>query len=217
MIKNTFIFDMDGVIIDSEPYWRKAQIEILSKYNICINDDDCIQYTMGKRIDDIALIWSQLYSLKTNTKLLEKEIITAVIDHITKSGEAKKGLYELLNYLSKNNFNIALATSSSRSIIDAVFNKLNIAEFFQIVCSADDEKFGKPHPAIYLRVLEKFDITANECIVLEDSITGLISAKSASMETIVIPEDKTDPRFSLANITLSSMLEIIPYLENKSV
>ena len=55
MILNTFIFDMDGVIIDSEPFWRQAQIKILSTYNVTVTVEDCIKNTMGKRIDDVAL------------------------------------------------------------------------------------------------------------------------------------------------------------------
>jgi HAD superfamily hydrolase (TIGR01509 family) len=214
MIKNTFIFDMDGVIIDSEPFWRQAQIKILSTYNVTITAADCIQHSMGKRIDDIASTWCRLYSLSVDPKSLEQEIISGVVRLITEKGKAKEGLHELLDFLTKNNFNIALATSSSKPIINAVFNRLSIAPYFKIVCSADSEEYGKPHPAIYLKAAKRFNVSPLNCVVLEDSVTGMISAKAASMETIVIPEDKTDPRFSLANIILSSMLEIIPYLEN---
>ncbi|WP_111707712.1 hexitol phosphatase HxpB [Lutibacter citreus] len=213
MKKNTFIFDMDGVIIDSEPFWRQAQIEILSTYNITISEEDCIKYTMGKRIDDVALIWCQLHKLTINPKILETAIITAVVNLINTKGEAKKGLYELLTFLTKNNFNIALATSSSLPIINAVFNRLSIANYFKVVCSADNEAYGKPHPAIYLKVAEKLGVNAASCLVLEDSITGLIAAKAATMHTLVIPYDKTDLRFSLANNIFSSMLDVIDYLK----
>lgn len=214
MTKNTFIFDMDGVIIDSEPFWRQAQIKILSGYNITITAQDCIKHSMGKRIDDIASTWCDLYSLNVDPKTLEQEIISAVAHLISTKGKAKEGLYELLDFLVKKNFNIALATSSSKPIITAVFDRLSIESYFHVVCSADTEEYGKPHPAIYLKAAKRLGVTPANCIVLEDSITGMISAKSASMETIVIPEDKTDPKFTLANSILSSMLEIITYLEN---
>ncbi|WP_373943154.1 HAD-IA family hydrolase [Polaribacter sejongensis] len=171
MILNTFIFDMDGVIIDSEPFWRQAQIKILSTYNVTVTVEDCIKNTMGKRIDDVALTWCQLHQLSINPKSLEKEIITAVVQLITEKGKAKKGLFELLDFLKKNNFNIALATSSSKPIIDAVFNKLNIAHYFKVVCSADDEEYGKPHPAIYLKAAKLLKVPTGNCLVLEDSVT----------------------------------------------
>ena len=213
MILNTFIFDMDGVIIDSEPFWRQAQIKILSTYNVTVTVEDCIKNTMGKRIDDVALTWCQLHQLSINPKILEKEIITAVVQLITEKGKAKKGLFELLDFLTKNNFNIALATSSSKPIIDAVFNRLNIDSYFKVVCSADDEEYGKPHPAIYLKAAKLLEVFPANCLVLEDSVTGLIAAKAASMNTIVIPEDKNDPRFTLANSIFTSMLDVVNYLK----
>ena len=213
---NTFIFDMDGVIIDSEPFWRQAQIKILSTYSITITVEDCIKNTMGKRIDDVALTWCQLHQLSINPQILEKEIIAAVVQLITEKGKAKKGLFELLDFLTENNFNIALATSSSKPIIDAVFNRLNIASYFKVVCSADDEEYGKPHPAIYLKAAKLLKVPTGSCLVLEDSVTGLIAAKAASMNTIVIPEDKNDPRFKLANNIYTSMLDVVNYLKNLS-
>jgi len=213
MTLNTFIFDMDGVIIDSEPFWRQAQIKILSTYNVTVTVEDCIKNTMGKRIDDVALTWCQLHQLSINPKILEKEIITAVVELITEKGKAKKGLFELLDFLTKNNFNIALATSSSKPIIDAVFNKLNITHYFKVVCSADDEEYGKPHPAIYLKAAKLLKVPTRNCLVLEDSVTGLIAAKAASMHTFVIPEDKNDPRFTLANNIYTSMLDVVNYLK----
>ncbi|MCG1037592.1 hexitol phosphatase HxpB [Polaribacter sargassicola] len=213
MIVNTFIFDMDGVIIDSEPFWRRAQIDILSKYNKTISIADCIKYTMGKRIDDVALTWCQLHALNIAPKLLEKEIITTVAKLISEKGKPKKGLYQLLDFLKENNYKIALATSSSLPIINAVFNRLDIAHYFNVVCSADEEVYGKPHPAVYLKAAKKLNVLPNNCLVLEDSVTGLISAKAASMKTFVIPEDKTDPRFSIADSIFNSMLDIITVLK----
>jgi HAD superfamily hydrolase (TIGR01549 family) len=210
---NTFIFDMDGVIIDSEPFWRQAQIDILLKYNTTITVADCIQYTMGKRIDDVALTWCQLHSLTVSPKVLEQEIITAVANLISTKGNAKTGLYELLDFLKENNFQIALATSSSLPIITAVFNRLSIAHYFDVVCSADDEIYGKPHPAVYLKVAKKLSVKPTNCLVLEDSVTGLIAAKAAAMKTIVIPEDATDSRFTLADKIFISMFDVIDYLK----
>lgn len=204
---------MDGVIIDSEPFWREAQIKTLSKYNITITKNDCIKYTMGKRIDDVALTWCQLHQLTVNPKEIETAIINAVVNLISTKGEAKKGLYELLDFLTKNKYSIAIATSSSLPVINAVLNRLSIANYFKVICSADNEASGKPHPAIYINAAKKLGVSMTNCYVLEDSVTGLIAAKAASMHTFVIPENNLDPRFSLANNIFSSMHEVINYLE----
>ena len=209
----SFIFDMDGVIIDSEPFWRQAQISILSKYKVSISIEDCIQYTMGKRIDDVAFTWCQLHSLHIDSKVLEQEIINAVTTLIAEKGEAKTGLYELLDFLKENKYQIALATSSSLPIINAVFKRLSITQYFKVICSADEEVYGKPHPAVYLKAAKKLKVSPNNCVVLEDSVTGLIAAKAAAMKTVVIPEDPSDPRFRLADAIFTSMFEVISYLE----
>lgn len=205
---------MDGVIIDSEPLWREAQIDVLAKQNVTITAADCIKYTMGKRIDDVAKTWCELYQLPTNPKIIEQEIINSVVSLIELNGTAKEGLFDLLNYLSQNNYNIALATSSSVAIINAVFNKLKITQYFKVINSADNEEFGKPHPAVYISAAKKLAVTANDCFVLEDSVTGMIAAKAAGMHTVVIPENCSDPRFTLADKTVSSMLEVISYIQN---
>lgn len=210
---DTFIFDMDGVIIDSEPLWREAQIKVLSHQNITITAEDCINHTMGRRIDDVAKIWCNLYQLSVHYKAIEQEILNEVVALILAKGSPKTGLYELLDFLQKNNFTIALATSSSKIVIDAVFKRLDITNYFKEVSSADDEIYGKPHPAIYLNTVKKLNTNINNCIILEDSVTGLISAKASSIKTLVIPEDKTDPRFSLADGVFNSMLEVVGFLK----
>lgn len=204
---------MDGVIIDSEPIWRNAQIQVLANQNISITAQDCIKYTMGKRIDDVALTWCELFDLSVDPKVIENEIISSVVTLIGLEGEPKEGLYELLDFLVANNFKIGLGTSSSVPIIDAVFDKLKIRQYFKVVCSADTEEYGKPHPAVYLTVAKKLESKPQDCIVLEDSVTGMIAAKSAVMKTIVIPENKNDPRFSLADVIFDSMLEVVNYLK----
>lgn len=212
MTKNTFIFDMDGVIIDSEPLWQEAQIKVLANHHSSITANDCIRHTMGRRIDDVAKIWCKLHQLAVNPKVIEQGIVNEVVQLIHEKGKAKVGLNELLKFLTANKYQIALATSSNKVVIDAVFTRLGIASYFQIVSSAEDEVYGKPHPAIYINTLKKMNIAPENCIVLEDSVTGLIAAKAASLFTLVTPEDKTDPRFSLADGIFSSMLEVVAYL-----
>ncbi|GIZ08477.1 2-deoxyglucose-6-phosphatase [Flavobacterium sp. UMI-01] len=206
---------MDGVIIDSEPLWREAQIKVLAEQNISITIEDCIKHTMGKRIDDVAQKWCDLFGLKINPKILENKIIESVVRLIHAKGSAKLGLYELLDFLKQNNYTIALATSSSMPIINAVFEKLSIAPYFEVINSADDEAYGKPHPAVYLRVIQKLQAAVADCIVLEDSVTGMIAAKAASMKTFVIPENPDDPRFTLADAVFPSMMALLYHLQKQ--
>ncbi|URJ85622.1 HAD family phosphatase [Pasteurella multocida] len=87
------------------------------------------------------------------------------------------GLYELLHFLKARHIKMAVATSSFPKIIQAVFDKLKLWGYFILQCSADDEQFGKPHPAVYLKTIQKLGISSKECLVIEDSVVGLIAAK----------------------------------------
>lgn len=214
MNKNTVIFDMDGVIIDSEPFWRMAQINELAKYNVVITVADCIKLTMGKRLEEIANIWCLRYRLVICPSVLRHNILQLVVQLITEQGVAKPGLYKLLRYLRDNNINIGLATSSSKLVIDAVLHRLKIKSYFSIICSADDEPYGKPHPAVYLTTASQFKVCAEQCIVIEDSVTGMIAGKAAEMTTWMVPEHTSNPKFSIAEEVFTSLVEVKQRLQS---
>ena len=150
MKKKAVIFDMDGVIIDSEPLWQQAQQTALADYGVSVTVEECVQYTMGKRADEIADTWCQRYELKAAPKVLEKSILSCLRNLIASHGQPMKGLHNALDFFKRNNMTIALATSSNHSIINSVFNKLGLWSHFSIIRSAEDEEFGKPHPGVYL-------------------------------------------------------------------
>lgn len=217
MNKNTVIFDMDGVIIDSEPFWRQAQINELAKYNITITVADCITLTMGKRLEEIAKIWCLRYQLTIPPSVLQHNIMQLVIELITDEGYAKPGLHSLLHYLQEKNINIGLATSSSKPVINAVLDRLKIHSYFSVIRSADDEVYGKPHPAVYLSTAKQFKVRAEQCIVVEDSVTGMIAGKAAAMTTWVVPDDIHNPKFSIAEGIFSSLTQIQHALDSRFI
>ena len=213
MKPTTFIFDMDGVMIDSEPFWRTAQINLLKDLGHTITVQDCIRYTMGKRIDDVAKTWCDLYSLKIEAKQLEQQILDQVVVNILKDGQAIDRLLDLLHFLKKENYKIGLATSSSWKIIEAVLHKLEVKHFFDEICSADDEVYGKPNPAVYIKAMQKLESKPSECIILEDSVTGMIAAKASMAFTIVLNADVSAPKFSIADQRCPSLAKVLSYLK----
>jgi len=215
MTKNTVIFDMDGVLIDSEPFWRQAQIAELAKYNVTVTADDCIKHTMGRKLEEIAHIWCQRFALSIEPRELQLNIMHSVIALIKEQGTAMPGLNNLLKFLKNNNFNIALATSSSLPVIEAVLARLSVTEYFQVICSGDKQQYGKPHPGVYLSAVQQLQVTRQQCVVIEDSVTGMISAKAAAITTYVMPEDMNDPKFSIADGIFSSLEKIEYYLASK--
>lgn len=91
-----------------------------------------------------------------------------------------------MSYFREAGYRIALATSSSHEIVHAVLKKLRMGHYFEVICSADDERYGKPHPAVYLSALRKLGLTASQCIVIEDSQSGYRAALSAGLKTLIV-------------------------------
>jgi len=205
------IFDMDGVIIDSEPLWRIAMIEVFKTVNIELSDDECAA-TQGLRIDEVVDFWYKQRPWK-GTKArheLVEEIIHKVQVLIQQEGEAMKGFHQCVKLLRSNNIRLALASSSSKRLIITVVNKVNAHEDFEFLCSGEDEDYGKPHPAIFLKAASLLGLLPQECVVIEDSVNGMIAAKAARMPVIVIPEyvGNDDPRWVLADCKLNSLEEL---------
>lgn len=207
------IFDMDGVIIDSEGFWQQAQIELLADQGIAITTKECERYTKGKRIDEIALVWCERYGLTIEKKQFEKDIVTWVCESIRSRGVAMKGLYQALECFHAHGYRIALATSSSQQIIEAVFDKLKIGSWFEVICSADDEQFGKPHPAVYLAAMLKLGLQPADCRVIEDSMNGFTAAHRAGIKTFVVAPDYMEPKFSSAAGRYSTLTELVHALK----
>jgi sugar-phosphatase len=125
-------------------------------------------------------------------------------------GEAKPGALNLINELQHRLVPLAIASSSSSEIIDAVVEKLDLAGVFQVLQSAEHEPYGKPHPGVYIAAARALGVLPATCLALEDSANGLLAAKSAKMSCFVVPDpaERNDRRFCIADRNLNSLLEI---------
>lgn len=200
------IFDMDGLVIDSEPYWKIAEKTVFGKYGLLLSDD-LLRQVMGFRLSEVVAHWYNYQPWpEPNFKQTENEILTLVQSLIIENAEALPGIIELFEQLKKYNYKIAIASSSNMSLIEAVVQKLNIGSYIDLLWSAQYEPYGKPHPAIFITTAQKLNVKPEDCVVLEDSINGVIAAKAARMKCIAIPETATfkDPRFALADLKVES-------------
>ena len=206
MIK-AVIFDMDGLLIDSEPFWRLSQKNLFSKRGINLCEDDFESF-MGKRIDEVVTtIFSRFPNQGKTQKDTAEEIVDGVINLVLERGFALPGVKKTLKELQEKNYKIGLASSSNMRIIKSVLEKLDIESFFEVVHSAQFEEYGKPHPQILISTAKMLDVLPSECLVLEDSFHGVIAALAANMKCVAIPDTESNnlKRFVIANQVLESM------------
>ena len=187
------IFDMDGVLIDSEPLWKIGMQRIFDSIGCNLTKKD-FQKTVGLRIDEVIEYWYEVspwegYSVKE----VETQIMSEMVKLIHENGVPFPGVVDTIRFLKEKGIKIGLGTSSFTVLIEAVLNTLNLTEAFDFVHSAEDEAYGKPHPAVYLTVAEKLGERPVDCLVIEDSVTGIIAGKAARMTVVAIPEKTHEP------------------------
>ncbi len=204
------IFDMDGVIIDSEPFWRKAIPEVLSAAGIRLNSAQAMQ-TTGLRVDEVVQYWYERYSLTDPPpEIISRNITGRVIEYIKHEGELMEGLESAVNLFRKHSLPLALASSSDYILIDAVVDTFDIRSYFDVIHSAEQEQYGKPHPAVYLTAAGKLGVQPAACLAIEDSLAGVTAAKAARMACIAKPEHYPDfdKGFYMADRIVGSLREI---------
>jgi len=157
------------------------------------------QKTVGLRIDEVVHFWNHHENWGiSNESEIEEAIIVKMIELISKNAQPLSGVIETLNFLKNKGLKIGLATSSSSRLIKVVLAELDIARFFDFVHSAENEAYGKPHPAVYIKVAEKLNVSPTKCLVIEDSFNGVIAGLAAKMKVVCIPEKTHFPNQRLA-------------------
>ncbi len=214
MIK-AVIFDLDGLLVDTEIVSLKIYQELLSEFSIDFSKQEyAVQYS-GKTeitnitnlIDSYKLPWTVDEGL---SKCFEAE------ERLLNQGvELKKGAKELLNFLKSNRYQIAVASSSTKKRAFKLLDQHHIRSLFDEFVFAEDVAHSKPHPEVFLKAREKLKCLSEECIVLEDSENGILASKNAGISVICIPDMKMPSLFHLEQCAavLPSLNEVIVYLK----
>lgn len=204
------VFDMDGVLIDSEPLWQRAQIEVLGTVGLRLTREACTR-TTGLRIDEVVALWRREQPwAEPTTAVVAARIVDRVIALIEAEGVLLPGALTALDFFAGQGVPLGLASSSPRRLIDAVLARFGLRARFDAVCSAEHEPEGKPHPAVYLAAARELALAPDRCWAIEDSIPGVLAAKAAGMGCIAIPAlaQRNDVRFGPADVVLDSLEQV---------
>src|SRR5829696_1863822 len=204
------VFDMDGVLIDSEPFWQESEIDAFGRSGLALTREMCLQ-TMGLRVDEVVEYWRRRRTFdEAPASELGDAIIGGVVERILSKGEAKEGAAHALEFFKAKGLRVALASSSAYRLIGAVTERLGLAGEFEVGYSAEEEEYGKPHPGVYLSTARRLGVAPAECVAVEDSFNGVLAAKAARMKCVAVPEpaQRRDPRFSIADAVLDSLADL---------
>ena len=207
MSLNTVIFDMDGLLIDSEPLWEEAANEVFKLYRLSLTEAQYVS-TTGLRTKEFVQFWFDYYKIAATEQVkAEKKIIEVVINKIAQKGTIMPGVQYAFDFFKNKGFKIGLATSSPNELIDVVVNLINVKQYLDAVSSAEDMAHGKPHPQVYLDCASKLQSSPIQCICFEDSFNGMIAAKAARMKCAVVPHHSQlkEERWGAADLKLSSL------------
>ncbi|MDB4987348.1 MAG: 2-deoxyglucose-6-phosphatase [Myxococcaceae bacterium] len=204
------IFDMDGLLIDSEPFWREVEIQVFNKVGVPLDEQMCLQ-TMGMRVDQLVRHWFERYPWQGVSEAdVARQVIEGVAALIECRAEPLPGAHAAVMTCAEHGLRLGLASSSPARLIHAVLKRLELHDAFQVIHSADDEEHGKPHPAVYLTAAKKLGVLPPQCVAFEDSFHGALSAKAARMKVVAVPAQAEwdAPRFGFVDLKLRSLAEL---------
>ena len=179
------IFDMDGVLIDSEPNWKIAEVEIFRRLGVPLTET-MTQQTTGLRMDACVEYWRARYPFQGDAAEISAEITGKMVDWVRSSGAALPGVSTTIAAMRGLGLPLGLATSSDFSLIEAVLERLDLEDAFSAIASASEVASGKPDPAVYQLCARRLGCAADQCTAIEDSITGVQSATRAGMKCVAV-------------------------------
>ena len=190
MMKKAVIFDMDGLMIDSERVTYRCYREVMGEMNYDISLDF---YTtlLGKNVAWATEKFAQAYGKDFPFPEVLKNVHIRMNDIFETEGvPVKKGLVELLDYLKTNNYKTIIASSSSRNRVLHITEMAGILKYFDDAICGDEVTQSKPHPEIFLNACKKLGVEPSEALVLEDSEAGILAAHNAAIKVICIVDMK---------------------------
>lgn len=201
------IFDMDGLLVDSEPLWHEAEIEILGGLGVPLVASACRQ-TKGMFVNEVTRYWHERYPWEGPDP---DQVAVAVVDRVmalvVDRGRLQPGVAGAIALCRDHGLALGIASSSEYRLIRLVLDHFDLAKEFDLVQSAEDELYGKPHPGVFLTTAGRLGVAPDRCLVWEDAPAGVLAAKAARMACVAVPEpaERDRPAFAIADAVLDSL------------
>jgi HAD superfamily hydrolase (TIGR01509 family) len=207
------VFDMDGLMIDSEPLSQQTWASILADFGYTL-DEETIARMTGRRTVESAQIVLAKYSLPFTALELAAEKRRRWDARWIRGVPAKPGLFMLEAELKRRGLRWAVATSSPRDYAEGILKQLGLHARCQAVAAGDEVARGKPDPEIYLLAAERLGAPARLCLAFEDSLPGVTAARAAGMRVIAVPDGTADPhRYAHADHVFPSLTAVAEELD----
>jgi HAD superfamily hydrolase (TIGR01509 family) len=210
MTFSAVLFDMDGTLIDSEPQWLISETELMARYGYTWRPEDQ-EYCLGGPLSKVGVYMHSLVN-QEDPEFFTNTLISMMEEKLAQELNFIPGALEVVDELHQLGTPLALVTASPRSLLRAALSALPFA-YFDISMSADDVKRTKPDPEGYLKAAKGLDIPISECLVIEDSLTGVTAGLASGAHVLAIPHfitlapaDKLRTITSLENLSAAELL-----------
>lgn len=184
------IFDLDGLLVDSEPLWHRAEIEVFGRYGVELTVAMC-RSTKGRFVGEVTQHWyDQIGWLGPSPAAVAGEIVDKMEQLLATEVAMKPGVPDIVQWCRRRGLATAVASSSSHRLIAAALGRHQLQRWFDAICSVDDVGVGKPDPAVFLFAADALGVTPDRCLVLEDAPVGAAAAVAAGMACVLVPEQR---------------------------
>jgi len=205
------VFDLDGVIVDSEHVWDEVREELARERGGRWHDRAQTDM-MGMSSPEWSRYMHDVIGLPESPAEIDAEVVRRMLDRYTEQLPLVDGAVEAVSRLA-GSFRLALASSSNRPVIDAVLEVSGLAPLFEATVSSEEVARGKPAPDVFLEAAARLAVDPDGCAAVEDSGNGIRAAHAAGMRVLAIPNRRYPPpddALALADVVLDSIAELIP-------
>ena len=214
-MKKAVIFDMDGLMIDSERVTYNEYVKKLAQLGHHDFTEELYRNCLGKNKQGICQVFIDHYGQDFPMDEVWDDVHVWIDESLRQYVPKKKGLVELLEYLKTNNYKTIVAISSGRARVDEILKNAELTKYFDDTICGDEVIHGKPHPEIFLTACQKIDVKPEEALVLEDSEAGILAAYDGHIDVICVPDMKYPEQQFVEKVTkiVDSLDEVIDYLK----